>query len=272
MHFVLHLLGIIPAYAGNTTRKGVLRHGIWDHPRVCGEHVPLQKGRHRGLGSSPRMRGTQAMMLPAVSAAGIIPAYAGNTLDVHWSSPFVRDHPRVCGEHVRDWRGGVRLGGSSPRMRGTRARRGHSGHGIGIIPAYAGNTNVWPFAAFLHRDHPRVCGEHRMLGHKSAAMTGSSPRMRGTLFVRLGGGAVTGIIPAYAGNTIHVFNCIHLHRDHPRVCGEHESRSLARVTAPGSSPRMRGTLHQAGETDRRSGIIPAYAGNTSSLTAVCLPV
>ena len=195
------MAGIIPAYAGNTVPYAFRPPSLGDHPRVCGEHDKKGGFTTWHLGSSPRMRGTQAMMLPAVSAAGIIPAYAGNTLDVHWSSPFVRDHPRVCGEHVRDWRGGVRLGGSSPRMRGTRARRGHSGHGIGIIPAYAGNTNVWPFAAFLHRDHPRVCGEHRMLGHKSAAMTGSSPRMRGTLFVRLGGGAVTGIIPAYAGNT-----------------------------------------------------------------------
>ena len=204
------------------------------------------------------------MMLPAVSAAGIIPAYAGNTLDVHWSSPFVRDHPRVCGEHVRDWRGGVRLGGSSPRMRGTRARRGHSGHGIGIIPAYAGNTNVWPFAAFLHRDHPRVCGEHSSSVWAEAPSPGSSPRMRGTLHQAGETDRRSGIIPAYAGNTTR-FPCgSGALRDHPRVCGEH--RWIGSMARPmlGSSPRMRGTHCQSFLPTLSNGIIPAYAGNTKS--------
>ena len=205
------------------------------------------------------------MMLPAVSAAGIIPAYAGNTLDVHWSSPFVRDHPRVCGEHVRDWRGGVRLGGSSPRMRGTRARRGHSGHGIGIIPAYAGNTNVWPFAAFLHRDHPRVCGEHSSSVWAEAPSPGSSPRMRGTLLGFLVGQEHCGIIPAYAGNTVGSGRWPDRCWDHPRVCGEHPPTVCQGVSGLGSSPRMRGTPEENVVVLNNGGIIPAYAGNTLSI-------
>ena len=38
MHFVLHLLGIIPAYAGNTMVATAVACAVWDHPRVCGEH------------------------------------------------------------------------------------------------------------------------------------------------------------------------------------------------------------------------------------------
>ena len=51
--------------------------------------------------------------------------------------------------------------------------------------------------------------------------------------------------------------------DHPRACGEHtvsEDR-LNRYT--GSSPRLRGTRVDQAAVRRRSGIIPALAGNTS---------
>ena len=52
-------------------------------------------------------------------------------------------------------------------------------------------------------------------------MTGSSPRVRGTLRKHLPDMIEGGIIPACAGNT-HV--CLPLREpfgDHPRVCGEH---------------------------------------------------
>ena len=46
--------------------------------------------------------------------------------------------------------------------------------------------------------------------------------MRGTPYTPYPTGRYTGIIPAYAGNTL-VFDADRLERrDHPRVCGEHE--------------------------------------------------
>ena len=73
-------LGIIPAYAGNTTGGDTDSLKIRDHPRVCGEH--RCGGCHMGgrRGSSPRMRGTLIERVPSVLYIGIIPAYAGNTL------------------------------------------------------------------------------------------------------------------------------------------------------------------------------------------------
>ena len=71
----------------------------------------------------------------------------------------------------------------------------------GIIPAYAGNTLLQIIAPFPDGDHPRVCGEHRVILVQVVEVEGSSPRMRGTLLqlqIVLG---VLGIIPAYAGNT-----------------------------------------------------------------------
>ena len=93
--------GIIPAYAGNTTCSACKIYSRRDHPRVCGEH---NIGRIRGIrtpGSSPRMRGTRHGCEPVVQVGGIIPAYAGNTLNRLTASISIRDHPRVCGEHYK---------------------------------------------------------------------------------------------------------------------------------------------------------------------------
>ena len=51
--------------------------------------------------------------------------------------------------------------------------------------------------------------------------------------------------------------------DHPRVCGEHASNVSDSSRNLGSSPRMRGTRHTRPVRGRGTGIIPAYAGNTS---------
>ena len=41
----------------------------------------------------------------------------------------------------------------------------------GIIPAYAGNTNVYYKPKKWDRDHPRVCGEHRVSTLNPAPLT-----------------------------------------------------------------------------------------------------
>ena len=51
--------GIIPAYAGNTNRRGESDADARDHPRVCGEHQVIDDYGTVVMGSSPRMRGTQ---------------------------------------------------------------------------------------------------------------------------------------------------------------------------------------------------------------------
>ena len=133
-----------------------------------------------------------------------------------------------------------------------------------------------------YRDHPRVCGEHPLCVSPFRGSVGSSPRMRGTLIPHLRRAGRTGIIPAYAGNTIRAGPPLPEHRDHPRVCGEHLSSVTMTTRTVGSSPRMRGTLtantqpaRAFGSSPRMRGtrecrtrhavplrIIPAYAGNT----------
>ena len=194
-------------------------------------------------GSSPRMRGTRVMQCDNRACGGIIPAYAGNTIQMRKAIFNNRDHPRVCGEHP--W-----YLTSTPS-------------GWRIIPAYAGNTPKRRSVAPRSRDHPRVCGEHRPAISKLTRALGSSPRMRGTRYRMVFATPVCGIIPAYAGNTL-VCGCeCYVSWDHPRVCGEHLLTRVRNATLGGSSPRMRGTHRTTLRRCRRMGIIPAYAGNTS---------
>ena len=135
-----HSTGIIPAYAGNTDRRTRNCRIRWDHPRVCGEHSGCSISRLYARGSSPRMRGTHAHLLAQKTGKGIIPAYAGNTRSTEAGACPWWDHPRVCGEHRLAESIASGLEGSSPRMRGTRTPRETRYRAVGIIPAYAGNT------------------------------------------------------------------------------------------------------------------------------------
>ena len=198
-------VGIIPAYAGNTytTRNGIsaLRGSSphtrgtptsrrrstttsGDHPRIRGEHSPIQKRLplqwriipayagntnthkqelHISMGSSPHTQGTPC---PRLSA---------------WRWP--QDHPRIRGEHVRQ---------------GCRQQKG-----AGIIPAYAGNTRAGRATRPLWRGSSPHTRGTRISRNSCMPMGRDHPRIRGEH-----AGAVDqrpdqlGIIPAYAGNTV----------------------------------------------------------------------
>ena len=218
-------------------------------------------------GSSPRLRGTQAHRFHRPVRAGIIPALAGNTFKWFVTYRPTWDHPRACGEHVACTRSVSNAGGSSPRLRGTRDRAtGRHSHRR-IIPALAGNTPAVRYDATESRDHPRACGEHGWPAHHIKPRLGSSPRLRGTL---LGHGEACegrGIIPALAGNTVAWSRADRSSGDHPRACGEHLNNLKLPNAPKGSSPRLRGTRHQRRLQRWQGGIIPALAGNTTTVTA-----
>ncbi len=135
-------VGIIPAYAGNTMKLIEMLAISRDHPRICGEHVSAPRAASLAVGSSPHMRGTPACRWSARGLAGIIPAYAGNTMSLKNVSLRCWDHPRICGEHVSSFTGPMGTQGSSPHMRGTHLTKRKPIYQFGIIPAYAGNTSA----------------------------------------------------------------------------------------------------------------------------------
>ncbi|RYP99589.1 hypothetical protein PG22511B_1304 [Bifidobacterium pseudolongum subsp. globosum] len=73
------VVGIIPALAGNTSRRATARLISRDHPRACGEHAFLIALARLPVGSSPRLRGTRRRARWLRAPRGIIPALAGNT-------------------------------------------------------------------------------------------------------------------------------------------------------------------------------------------------
>ena len=157
-------------------------------------------------------------------------------------------------------------------MRGTQDYGGWREYGGGIIPAYAGNTKLHGLLVAEVGDHPRVCGEHRVLSLNRSVNRGSSPRMRGTRHHSRRRPVDRGIIPAYAGNTFRLPAATPARRDHPRVCGEHATGASTQVNCTGSSPRMRGTPMMRLQMAGTDGIIPAYAGNTSHRRRIgCIP-
>ncbi len=150
----------IPACAGNTNPAVQRSYHKSVHPRVCGEHLQGPGHITQIGGSSPRVRGTLAVMARNEANGRFIPACAGNTWHRQNCFRLKAVHPRVCGEH-----GTGRLithihCGSSPRVRGTPAIMAGEALERRFIPACAGNTP--------HRPNPRPINP------------GSSPRVRGT--------------------------------------------------------------------------------------------
>ena len=100
-------------------------------------------------------------------------------------------------------------------------------------------------------------------------MTGSSPRMRGSLIFRKPFIYGCGIIPAHAGLTDFAIVGQEIFWDHPRACGAHYVLRAVASASQGSSPRMRGSLNkESGEVDA-FGIIPAHAGLTPNFLTLC---
>ena len=167
------------------------------------------------------MRGALGPTMSHFRALGIIPACAGSTSTWRGWSRLRWDHPRMCGEHTFPCRWIRVPSGSSPHVRGARALSRVARRMTGIIPACAGSTA----GTFQHRircrDHPRMCGEHRVLVFGEIVKLGSSPHVRGARHVQGRDHRRRGIIPACAGSTSPATPMMPSRRDHPRMCGEH---------------------------------------------------
>ena len=196
--------GIIPAYAGSTFR-------FLPYRTVTPGSSPHTRGARRRCartpppgGDHPRIRGEHLIeQLFVREKLGIIPAYAGSTLNTTsplWlllgSSPhtrgalfkdaelnkLVQDHPRIRGEHAE-------------------TAENHTVF-LGIIPAYAGST----LRRSGVRDVLRGSSPHTRGARSDVVVSGTSlgdhPRIRGEHRARPPAlDEPGGIIPAYAGST-----------------------------------------------------------------------
>ncbi len=215
------IVRFIPARAGNTARSPLQRQDKTVHPRAGGEHAGGIRGYRSRNGSSPRGRGTHPQTIADEGPWRFIPARAGNTCrasSAPCSSPV---HPRAGGEHPVRRSGLVKIGGSSPRGRGTPELYGAQMQKLRFIPARAGNTRRWDGGSMGCSVHPRAGGEHAIRLNDLVPYSGSSPRGRGTRGRGLCRQPYQRFIPARAGNT-------------PDDTNNSQRRN-------GSSPRGRGT-------------------------------
>ena len=196
----------------------------------------------RRAGSSPRVRGTPPAPCPASAPATV--------------------HPRGCGERLRPAARMRSSAGSSPRVRGTRAWQRSFLTSLRFIPAGAGNAARHHPTNQANPVHPRGCGEHAIKQPRCSAISGSSPRVRGTQRHRHAGLLQRRFIPAGAGNTWGCKGCGVHGPVHPRGCGEHGECGNAITVTSGSSPRVRGTHGLARHHAAENRFIPAGAGNT----------
>ena len=252
----------VPARAGNTPtgQFNALPHP-GSSPRVRGtlgaaargevpdRFIPARAGNTGGQrrqvfgarGSSPRVRGTLEHRNLRPELIRFIPARAGNTVSARRHAAPAAVHPRACGEHSRHAPIVGGAGGSSPRVRGTRASLDLSMVGWRFIPARAGNTSLRPTDSPRASVHPRACGEHVRRRNRLSHAHGSSPRVRGTQHIDFDAGAHPRFIPARAGNTRHPAPQLPPPSVHPRACGEHLTAHQHAFIPHGSSPRVRGT-------------------------------
>ena len=90
--------GITPAYAGKRPIKIRRCRPWWDHPRIRGEKMELERLHYPKQGSPPHTRGKGVSGGLSSLAAGITPAYAGKSPTMRTGSSAEWDHPRIRGE------------------------------------------------------------------------------------------------------------------------------------------------------------------------------
>ena len=86
---------------------------------MCGEHCIRHRHQRKIRGSPPHVRGTLKNLPTSLLYFWITPACAGNTRLQKFSCLGDKDHPRMCGEHLKEQEREYAEEGSPPHVRGT---------------------------------------------------------------------------------------------------------------------------------------------------------
>ena len=194
---------------------------------------------------------------------GITPAYAGKSLAGFHDTPYVWDHPRLCGEKLHALTDKKTNEGSPPPMRGKVVRAIPDILRKRITPAYAGKSSL-TVAIYSHLlDHPRLCGEKQITPFSTPLYQGSPPPMRGKGYLEPFYSIYHRITPAYAGKRLQGYIIGLSTQDHPRLCGEKVCNFASGQQQVGSPPPMRGKVLPPVLIFAFQRITPAYAGKSS---------
>ncbi len=131
---------------------------------------------------------------------------------------------------------------------------------LGSIPACAGEPRDRNPKGRDPRVDPRVCGGAHRARPVGRALSGRSPRVRGSRVHVRAGSCLERSIPACAGEPRNPRRYLRLDQVDPRVCGGALCTMMASGHRQGRSPRVRGSLVQRARIRDRIGSIPACAG------------
>ena len=135
---------LIPARAGNITMLMMTSCTTAAHPRSRGEHYQAHELPLHYEGSSPLARGTYISASQRRETSRLIPARAGNMLNISLSQRLSAAHPRSRGEHQLIQALHNLSVGSSPLARGTCIEQLNRVVSSRLIPARAGNIECFP--------------------------------------------------------------------------------------------------------------------------------
>lgn len=133
-------VGITPAQAGKSKLALCTPSCPTDHPCAGGEKNKELEGVWLPMGSPPRGRGKEGIVLARGPAEGITPAWAGKSACAASARGGLKDHPRVGGEKPNSRRMSSCRVGSPPHRRGKGFCRAHLHRLPGITPAWAGKS------------------------------------------------------------------------------------------------------------------------------------
>ena len=90
---------ITPALAGTTSQNQMIEIILEDHPRACGDYLPVDFSKLNHIGSPPRLRGLPTPKIVTTVFRWITPALAGTTGKYGEITYKIQDHPRACGDY-----------------------------------------------------------------------------------------------------------------------------------------------------------------------------
>ena len=258
----------IPAPAGEPSDVGNPGDDRGVYPRACGGtgfRSPVQLN-FQGL--SPRLRGNRGCLKWDYKAVRSIPAPAGEPFPPGVLPKLPRVYPRACGgtrEYRACWCGRE---GLSPRLRGNLDLLEDFGHGLGSIPAPAGEPCGESPGPAGGPVYPRACGGTASTSRSRLPITGLSPRLRGNQVAPAKGRSRCGSIPAPAGEPRTPVPGPAPPPVYPRACGGTGVNYALNTNQEGLSPRLRGNLRTTHAGLTCDGSIPAPAGEPCSLWSV----
>ena len=135
-------LRLIPAHAGKTVVRVVIRSLRWAHPRSRGENELIGISDQFNQGSSPLTRGKRESFSGVLFCEGLIPAHAGKTPESQRRTWGGAAHPRSRGENFPRQNTGLGQLGSSPLTRGKPRVGCRRRARVRLIPAHAGKTGL----------------------------------------------------------------------------------------------------------------------------------